>query len=154
MRAIQLDGWEKFGQVFSPFSRIQTHIFRVSHKLQFKQQQLLWSAWRKKAQGLILQHRALQKTNSYEEIFPSKFFSAIQLYCSRLSVSLLSYDSRSTLFWLESRKKFGRPACFHQYKYSILYYSQGIRYSNTKGVYLNIKEKNWRLIVPLFFSAI
>ena len=39
---------------------------------------------------------------------PPKFFSALQLYCSRLSAGLLSYDSRSTLKRLDVRKKFGR----------------------------------------------
>ena len=39
---------------------------------------------------------------------PSKFFSALKSNCSRLSVVLLSYDSRSTLFRLDRRKKFGR----------------------------------------------
>ena len=33
--------------------------------------------------------------------FPSKFFSAFQAYCSRLSVALLSYDSRSTRIRLD-----------------------------------------------------
>ena len=36
---------------------------------------------------------------------PSKFFSALQSYCSRLSVVLLSCDSRSTLIRLNRRKK-------------------------------------------------
>ena len=35
---------------------------------------------------------------------PSKFLSAFQLYCSRLSVGFPSYDSRSTLFRLDCRK--------------------------------------------------
>ena len=33
---------------------------------------------------------------------------AIQSYCSRLSVGLLSHDSRLTLIWLNHRKKSGR----------------------------------------------
>ena len=37
-----------------------------------------------------------------------KFFSALQSYCSRLLVGLLSYDGRSTLIWLDLRKKSGR----------------------------------------------
>ena len=32
--------------------------------------------------------------------YPSKFFSALQSYCSRSTVGLLSYDSRSTLIQL------------------------------------------------------
>ena len=36
---------------------------------------------------------------------PAKFFSAIQSYFSRISVGLLSYDSRSTLIRLDQRKK-------------------------------------------------
>ena len=36
---------------------------------------------------------------------PSKFFSAFQSYCPRSSVVLLSHDSRSTLVWLDGRKK-------------------------------------------------
>ena len=37
-----------------------------------------------------------------------KCFSAIQSYCSRLSVGLLSCDSRSTPWWLDRGKKSGR----------------------------------------------
>ena len=40
--------------------------------------------------------------------YPSKFFSAIQSFCSRLSVVLVSYDSGSTLLQLDRRIKFGR----------------------------------------------
>ena len=36
------------------------------------------------------------------------FFSALQSYCSRLSIVLLSYDGKSTLIRLERRKKIGR----------------------------------------------
>ena len=39
---------------------------------------------------------------------PSNFFPAIQSYCSHLPVVLLSYDSRSTLFQLDHRKKIER----------------------------------------------
>ena len=39
---------------------------------------------------------------------PSKFFSALQSYCFRLSVVLLSYDSRSTLIRRDGWEKFGR----------------------------------------------
>ena len=39
---------------------------------------------------------------------PSKFFSALQSFCCRLSVGLLSYDNRSTLKRLHQRIKFGR----------------------------------------------
>ena len=39
---------------------------------------------------------------------PSKFFSALPSVCSRLSVGLLWYDSRSTLRRLHQREKFGR----------------------------------------------
>ena len=39
---------------------------------------------------------------------PSKFFSALQSYCSIISVVLLSYNSRSTLIWLDRKIKFGR----------------------------------------------
>ena len=38
---------------------------------------------------------------------PSKFFSAIQSYCFCLSVSLFSYESKSTLLQLDDRKKIG-----------------------------------------------
>ena len=38
---------------------------------------------------------------------PSKFLSALQLYCSCFSVGLFSYDSRSTLLRLNRRKKYG-----------------------------------------------
>ena len=42
-------------------------------------------------------------------IYPSKFFSALQSYCPRLSVALLSYDSKLTLIVRpDCRKKFGR----------------------------------------------
>ena len=44
------------------------------------------------------------------QLHPSKFFSALQSYCSCLSVGLLSYDSRSTLIRPDRRKKFGRAA--------------------------------------------
>ena len=37
-------------------------------------------------------------------LLPVKFFSAVQLYCSRFSVGLLSYDSISTLLRLDCRK--------------------------------------------------
>ena len=40
--------------------------------------------------------------------FPSKFFLALQSFCCRLLVVLLSYDSRSTLTQLDRTKKFGR----------------------------------------------
>ena len=36
---------------------------------------------------------------------PSKFFLALQSFCCRLSVVLLSYDSRSTLIRLDRTKK-------------------------------------------------
>ena len=36
---------------------------------------------------------------------PSKFFSTLKLYCPRLSVVLLSYDSRLILIRLDRRKK-------------------------------------------------
>ena len=39
---------------------------------------------------------------------PSKFFLALQSYCPRLSVVLLSYDSRSTLIRQDRTEKFGR----------------------------------------------
>ena len=41
-------------------------------------------------------------------VYPSKFFSALQLYCFRLSVGMLSYNSRLTLIRLDRRKKIGR----------------------------------------------
>ena len=47
--------------------------------------------------------------------YPSKIFSAIQSFCSRLSIGLLSYDSRSTPIRLDHRKKFGRV--MNQIKY-------------------------------------
>ena len=40
--------------------------------------------------------------------YPSKFFLALQSFCSRLSVVLLSCDSRSTLIRRDRTKKFGR----------------------------------------------
>ena len=40
--------------------------------------------------------------------YPSKFFSALQSYCSRLSIVFLSCDSKLTLIQLDLRKKFGR----------------------------------------------
>ena len=43
-------------------------------------------------------------------INPSKFLSALQSYCPRLSVILLSYDSRSTPIRLDRRNKIGRGA--------------------------------------------
>ena len=39
---------------------------------------------------------------------PIHIFSSLELYCSRLSVVLISYDSRSTLLWLDGLEKFGR----------------------------------------------
>ena len=38
-------------------------------------------------------------------IYPFKFFSALQSFCCRLSVVLLSYHSRSTLIQRDRRKK-------------------------------------------------
>ena len=43
---------------------------------------------------------------------PSKFFLVLQSYCSRFSVVLLSYDSRSTPIRPDRRKKFGRANGF------------------------------------------
>ena len=43
-------------------------------------------------------------------VFPSQKIPSIRLHCSRLSVSLLSYDSRSTLIRLDHRKQSGRVA--------------------------------------------
>ena len=48
-----------------------------------------------------------RKTESHF-MTPSKHFSLIQSYCSRLSVSLLSYRSRATLLQLDHRNKFER----------------------------------------------
>ena len=39
---------------------------------------------------------------------PSKIFSSLQLFCSRFSVGLLSYNSRTTLIRLDCRNFFGR----------------------------------------------
>ena len=44
---------------------------------------------------------------------PSKFFSATQLFCSRLSIGSLSYDSRSTLIRLDRRKNWVECDCVH-----------------------------------------
>ena len=33
--------------------------------------------------------------------YPSKYFSVLQSYCSRLLVGILSYDSRLTLIWIQ-----------------------------------------------------
>ena len=46
--------------------------------------------------------------SSSPQCYPSKFFPAIQSYCSCLSVVLHLNDSRSTLLRLDLRKKFGR----------------------------------------------
>ena len=46
-------------------------------------------------------------------IHPIKFLSAIQSYCSCLSVVLLSYDSRSTLLRLDRRKNMDGRCCFY-----------------------------------------
>ena len=48
--------------------------------------------------------REREKRERERERDPSKFFSALKSYYSRLSVVLLSYDSRST----GAQKKFGR----------------------------------------------
>ena len=40
--------------------------------------------------------------------YPSKFFLALQSFCCRLSIVLLSYDIKSTLMRLDRRKKIGR----------------------------------------------
>ena len=53
------------------------------------------------------------------QFHPSKFFSAIQSYCSRLPVSLLSYDSRSNLLRLDRRKKIGRAQWDKMWKQKI-----------------------------------
>ena len=52
-----------------------------------------------------LYYNWIAEKNLVENDNPSKFFSALQSHCSRLSVILLSYDSRSTLVRLDRRKK-------------------------------------------------
>ena len=47
----------------------------------------------------------------YAHKSPSKFFSAFQWYCSRLSVVLLSYDSRLTLIRLDCWKNWSSLGC-------------------------------------------
>ena len=42
----------------------------------------------------------LNRMGKFFVAYPSKFFLALQLFCCRLSVFLLSYDSRSTLIRL------------------------------------------------------
>ena len=44
--------------------------------------------------------------------YPSKFLPALQSYCSRLSVGLVSYDGRLTLMRLDLRRKSGRAGNF------------------------------------------
>ena len=46
-------------------------------------------------------------------IYPSKFFSALQLYCPRLLVVLLLYHNRTIIIQLDRRKIFGRVQIFH-----------------------------------------
>ena len=46
--------------------------------------------------------------NSASFLHPVQIFPPIQSFCCRLSVVLLSYDSRSALLRLDRRKKFGR----------------------------------------------
>ena len=48
------------------------------------------------------------KSSNVELGYPSKFFLALQSFCCRLSINLLSYDSRSTLIRLERTIFFGR----------------------------------------------
>ena len=45
-----------------------------------------------------------ENERSLKKDYPSKFFSALQSYCPRLSVVLLSSDIRSTLIRLDPRK--------------------------------------------------
>ena len=53
----------------------------------------------------------------------SNFFSALQSYCSRFSVSLLLYDSRSTLLQLDHWKKIGQEIVIHNIAISCIYLS-------------------------------
>ena len=53
--------------------------------------------------------------------FPSKFFSPLQSYCPRLSVVLLSYDSRSTLIRRDGKEKFGRVRVFFSVSFYCIY---------------------------------
>ena len=66
---------------------------------------------------------------------PSKFFSAIQSYCSRLSVGLLSYNRRLTLLRLDRRISFGWvdwQMCFHS-RGSVCLPVWDIRHLKTSG---------------------
>ena len=55
--------------------------------------------------------------------YPSKFFSALQSYCSRLSIVLLSYDSRSTLIRRDRKKNWSSkgPILLHVRTYVLKY---------------------------------
>ena len=63
---------------------------------------------RGKKQIIFSYTRLMHKTMALIRYHPSKFFSALQSYCSRISVGLPSYDSRSTLIRLDGSKIFGR----------------------------------------------
>ena len=60
---------------------------------------------------------------SLPTLLPSNFFSAIESYCSRLSVSLLTYDSRSALIRLDRRKQSGRTLFVSYFYFNI----QGVK---------------------------
>ena len=64
----------------------------------------LWNLYDKNQHYILLvrQMKAEDRQNIVD--VPSKFFSTVQSYCPRLSVVLLSYDSRSTLIRLDRRK--------------------------------------------------
>ena len=84
------EGWEKFG-------RVRMYVFSYCT---LEKELLNFS---KSASRYTL-------TESWDVslYYPSKFFSALQLYCSRFSVCLLSYDSRSTLLRRDRIKNIGR----------------------------------------------
>ena len=66
--------------------------------------------------------------------YPSKFFWAIQSYCSCLSVGLLLHNSRPTLFQVDCRIFFERDECTHwpdrKYTYTLIDQSDQILLSH------------------------
>ena len=63
---------------------------------------------------LLYESKPTNKQEQYDRMpDPSKFFSPLESYCSRLSVGLLSYDSRLTLIRLDRRKKWSRSSVIY-----------------------------------------
>ena len=118
MRAIRLKGWEKFGRGASHLDETSwLEPSKVSKWLNRRfQNPTHYSDWPVKCSKNINLERFVLKcmhaqysstvftfTSHYNLKYPSKFFSALPSYCPRLSVVLLSYDSRSTLIRLDRR---------------------------------------------------